>query len=142
MIDHSSFSSAGRLFHARGAATEKALRRFVDASAARRGRPITKHTVQIEQVHRQLMSGNQRCTSACVQEATCGPVKFVAGRSQLMNLAIPRLRRYRRLLGRLLNRPSVFEFISNDVRSMKISRVFFNIPQAPLAQTLSRISRY
>ena len=43
-----------------------------DVSAARQGRQMTKHAVQIEQVHRQLMSVRPRCRPACVQEATCG----------------------------------------------------------------------
>jgi len=73
-------------------------RRFVDVSAARRGRQTTKHAVQIEPVHsgvvsgttvralvlgrttpppvqRQLMSVSPRCRRrACVQEATYGPL--------------------------------------------------------------------
>ena len=48
----------------------KHCRRFVDVSAARRGRQTTKHAVQIERVHRQLMSVSPMCTSACVEEAT------------------------------------------------------------------------
>jgi len=47
VFDRSSFSWVGSLFHARGAATEKALSPFVDVSAARRGRQTTKHAVQI-----------------------------------------------------------------------------------------------
>jgi len=35
---------------------EKPCRRFVDVSAARRGRRTTRHAVRIERVHRQLMS--------------------------------------------------------------------------------------
>ena len=41
------------------------------------GRSVTDisaiHAVYIERVHRQLMSVSPRRTSACVQEATCGP---------------------------------------------------------------------
>jgi len=47
MLDRSSFSWIGSLFHARGAATEQALSPFVDVSAARRGRQTTKHAVRI-----------------------------------------------------------------------------------------------
>ena len=49
----------------------KPCRRFIDVSAARRGRQTTKHAVQIAWVRRQLMSASPRCTPACVQEATC-----------------------------------------------------------------------
>ena len=45
----------------------KPCRRSVGVSAARRGRQTTKHAVQIERVHRQLMSVSPRCTSARVR---------------------------------------------------------------------------
>jgi len=47
MLDRSSFSCVGSLFHVRGAVTEQALSPFVDVSAARRGHQTTKHAVRI-----------------------------------------------------------------------------------------------
>jgi len=56
VVDRSSFSCIGSVFHACGAATEKAvspIRRRVGGTTRS---PTTKHTVQIERVHRQLIS--------------------------------------------------------------------------------------
>jgi len=66
-VDRSSFRSVGSLFHARGAATEKALsliRRHV------RGMTRLPHD-EIMRVYRRLVSASPICTPAYVQEATC-----------------------------------------------------------------------
>ena len=49
----------------------RVVRRSVDVSAERRRRQTTKHAVQYELAHRQLMPVSPRCIPACVQEATC-----------------------------------------------------------------------
>ena len=64
MVDRSSLSPVGSLFHAGGLQT-------------------SKHAVQIERVHRQLTSVSPRCTPACVQEATCGPSRTTCTGSSL-----------------------------------------------------------
>ena len=48
-----------------GGRQRKPCRWFVDVSAARRGRQTTKHAVQIEQVHRQLMFADDHPLCLC-----------------------------------------------------------------------------
>ena len=67
-VDRSSLSSVGSLFHARGAATEKAL-----SPIRQRVRGTTRRVVLTYQEYWQPMSEGPRSIPACVQEATCEP---------------------------------------------------------------------
>jgi len=73
VVDRSSFSCVGSLFHARGAATEKAV-----SPIRRRVRGTTRSPDdEARSADRagtsEPMSVSLGCTAACVQEATCGP---------------------------------------------------------------------
>jgi len=59
-VDRSSFSSVGSLFHARSAATEKALSPIRQCSVARRGCHMIKHAVKIDLEYWQPMSEGLR----------------------------------------------------------------------------------